>query len=333
MNYNILELLEENLGKGYRKKGGEYLFNCPKHGPSQHHRPKLAININEAKYRCWMCDLSGKPLSVNEPHNFVWSRFFYKIGNYQVAVSLYKESVENSLDPIEKILAKIKGEDEEVVKVEDIIIPHGYENVYVNQNEPHFFRATNYLKKRDVNEDDLIKYNIQYCFNTNKILFPSYDKYFQKNYYIERTLFSNSNFPYNKPKLKNKLFIFNEFLVDFNKTLIIVEGVFDYITTRNNAVPLLGSSINRYAPSPLVENIIINKTEVILALDPDAFDKQIKIAKFLIKNNVDVKMVIWNKDENRDINEMGTTEFNKNLKNNVEEYSYKIDLFNKLEKI
>ena len=88
--------------------------------------------------------------------------------------------------------------------------------------------------------------------------------------------------------------------------MYIVEGIFDAILSRKNAVPVLGSSIGR--GSLLFKRLLENKTEVVIALDADAKKKMFKMIDELIRYNVSVTYVDW-KSEERDIAEMGTDKF------------------------
>jgi hypothetical protein len=82
--------------------------------------------------------------------------------------------------------------------------------------------------------------------------------------------------------------IFNEYLIKWDKPVILVEGVFDAIKAGNNAIPMLGSWIDE--GHFLFKKIVNEKTPVTLGLDPDAIEKTMKIAKNLTSFGVDVKI-------------------------------------------
>ena len=78
--------------------------------------------------------------------------------------------------------------------------------------------------------------------------------------------------------MNNALFYF-ENQIDFSEPLILCEGVFDAMVA-GNAIPLLGSSLRD--SSKLLQEIIKHDTPIYLAMDPDAKEKEQKIAKLLI---------------------------------------------------
>jgi hypothetical protein len=89
----------------------------------------------------------------------------------------------------------------------------------------------------------------------------------------------------------------------------LVEGVFDAIISRKNAVPILGSSIND--EFKLFRKIIKHKTPVVIALDADARKKALAMADKFIIFGINVRFIDWKEGENRDIAEIGSEEFMK----------------------
>ena len=88
-------------------------------------------------------------------------------------------------------------------------------------------------------------------------------------------------------EVPTKEIIFNEHLIDWNSPIVLVEGVFDAVKAGKNAVPVLGSWVD--TKYEVFKKIIEKKCDVILALDPDAKGKQIKISENLISYGIDVK--------------------------------------------
>ena len=86
------------------------------------------------------------------------------------------------------------------------------------------------------------------------------------------------------------LLIFNEIDVDWSKPVTLCEGVFDMFKCGENAIPMLGSSLNE--ESRLFNMIIAHSTPVLLALDSDMRHTKVpKIAKKLGEYSVDVSIV------------------------------------------
>ena len=96
-----------------------------------------------------------------------------------------------------------------------------------------------------------------------------------------------------------KALIFNELYVDFSEEIMIVEGVFDAIKSKN-AVPILGSTIRE--TSKLFKRIVQNDTPVLLALDPDAKKKTEAIKKMFLKYGIEVRQLKY--EDERDLGDM-----------------------------
>ena len=136
---------------------------------------------------------------------------------------------------------------------------------------------------RGLTKEDILRYDIHYSIGEQRILFPSYDSNHNLNYYVARTIQPFEGYKYKNAIAPKREVIFNEHLVEWDRPLYIVEGIFDAILSRKNAVPVLGSSIGR--GSLLFKRL---------------FE--------LIRYNVSVTYVDW-KSEERDIAEMGTDKF------------------------
>jgi len=146
--------------------------------------------------------------------------------------------------------------------------------------------ARKYLRDRGVTKSDILKWKIGYCSSglyENRIIVPSFRSDGYVNYFVART-YSKHWKRYINPPASNNI-IFNELYVDWNSDLCIVEGAFDAIVA-GNAVPLLGSSLREN--SKLIQQIIKHDTPVYLALDPDAKDKEQKIAKMFLQYDIEL---------------------------------------------
>ena len=140
-------------------------------------------------------------------------------------------------------------------------------------------------------------------------MFPSYDDNETLNYYVSRSIRPDEKMKYKNATIPKKDVIFNEHLIEWDKELFLVEGVFDAIISRKNAIPILGSSINE--EFKLFRKVIKNKTDVVIALDADARKKSLALANKFIKFGINVRFIDWKEDESRDIADMGSEEFMK----------------------
>jgi hypothetical protein len=109
---------------------------------------------------------------------------------------------------------------------------------------------------------------------------------------------------YLNPPVSNNV-LFNELYIDWNSDLCIVEGVFD-AAVAGNAIPLLGSSLRD--TSKLLQKIIKYDTPIYLAMDPDAKEKEQKIAKLLMQYDIELYKI--NVSGFDDVGEMTKEQFN-----------------------
>ena len=76
-------------------------------------------------------------------------------------------------------------------------------------------------------------------------------------------------------------------LVDYNFPVVLVEGVFDAISIRQNAIPLLGKTLSK----ELEKALLTFKPNIYICLDNDAIKDSIKLARKLIVNGLKVHIV------------------------------------------
>ena len=159
------------------------------------------------------------------------------------------------------------------------------------------------------------------------LILPSYDKNGKLNFYTGRKIDvdTKNSYKYKNALVPKKNIIFNELNLDFSLPLTIVEGPLDLIKTNDNATCLLGSSLTE--GMKLFQEIVKNKTDVILALDDDAYDKAIKIAKNLSEYDINVK--ILNTSIAEDVGDMTTSQF-KQIYQEAKEISETDMLLNKI---
>ena len=79
-----------------------------------------------------------------------------------------------------------------------------------------------------------------------------------------------------------------ESFVNYHEPLTLVEGVFDALAIRNNAIPLFG----KYPSYKLREAMLEHKTQrVNMVLDNDAKEDAIKNCQMIMRLGIDVYMV------------------------------------------
>ena len=283
-----LDILKNILGN-YYKNQNEHLFHCPK---CNHHKRKLSVNIEKNVFKCWVCDWSGRNLyRVVRKYGTRSNRTEWRSFNQEVEIRNFAE--------------KLFGEKEEVVE-QQINLPPEFVSL-VNKNLPKTsVYPLNYLRSRFVNKNDILKWKLGYCSSgkyEGRIIFPSFGMSGQVNYFISRT-FSRDKRKYLNPPM-SKRSIFNELYLDFDKDLVIVEGVFDAINAGDNAVPLLGSTLTD--EHPLFQKIVDNDVPVYLALDADASKKTNKLIELFLRYDIETYLV--DVAPYKDVGEMPKHEF------------------------
>jgi DNA primase len=253
----VIDLLREILGdeKAHYDMKCQITFDCPvcsydikglDHGDG---KGNLEINYCRHVYKCWSC---------SETHGTQGplGKLFDKFGNKQS----------------KKTYNLIKPEDErqEVKKVQ-VRLPQGYKTF--QESNPRFIphkEALRYLYSRGITDEVIEKYKIGYTVDGDfayRIIVPSFDKEGKLNYFIARA-WVPKKMKYKNPTIPKETIIFNEYNIDFNKDIYLVEGAFDMLFLEN-AIPLLGKHV-----SPMLFERLYNeaKAEIHICLDGDAWD-------------------------------------------------------------
>ena len=283
-----LQILIDVLGR-YKKSNDEHLFRCPY---CEHSKHKFSVNIDKNVYKCWICDTRGRNLK----------RVVRRFGTFKQRQAWDQLTDEVDLTSFDSIF-----ESTVETKVEQTIdLPKEFISL-ANTNLPITAKpALKYLKERGITKADILKWKIGYCSSgeyENRIIFPSFNKDGYVNYFVARTYIDHWKRYLNPPVSNNVLF--NELYVDWNNDLCIVEGVFDAVVA-SNAIPLLGSSLRD--SSKLLQKIIKHDTPIYLAMDPDAKDKEQKVAKLLMQYDIELYKIDVSGFE--DIGEMTKEQFN-----------------------
>lgn len=273
------------------KSGGEHLFHCPF---CNHHKPKLSLNFKKNVYKCWICDASGRNIR----------RLIKKFGNWSLLKEWDRFSQKIDFSEFdEKLLLQISDEQEKQV----IQIPKEYQPLHKKNTPLTLRRPLNYLKSRGLDDFDIAYWKIGYCDKgkyEGRLVVPSFSESGSPNYFITRA-FDKSVWPtYKNPKASRNV-IFNELFVDWDKNIVITEGVFDAIVAGPNSIPLLGSTMTEN--SLLLRKLIEHDSAIYLALDPDAYEKELKIMKLLLDFDLEVYKVDINGFN--DLGEMPRNEF------------------------
>jgi DNA primase len=182
-----------------------------------------------------------------------------------------------------------------------LVLPQEYHSFYDDDLTLVGRHALQYLKSRNITKYDVLRYNIGYCDGGQfhgRVLIPSYDASGQLNFYSTRSVFEDAKMKYVN-SYSSKDIIGFEMFVDYNQPITLVEGAFDAIAIRNNAIPLFGKTLSNKLKSSLICNTV---RKVNIVLDNDALFDSIRISEFLLKNNIETKVV---KLDGKDPSEIG----------------------------
>lgn len=245
-------------------------------------KKKLSVNLETGVYHCWVCESKGKS---------VYS-FYLKYGNRSQAGERLRDafgSAESS-----------KKEEEEIE--ERAQLPEDF-RLLSSSNSRTAKMIKKYLRSRGLDEEDFFKYRAGYSENRefkDRVIFASFDKDLDLNYYVTRTIREDAFIKYRNCNVSKKNIIFNEDMIEWQKEVILVEGVFDAIKVGKNCVPMLGSWIDENYE--LFRKIIEKNSRVTICLDLDARKKQMLIAKKLYEYGIEVR--IANLSSDHDIGDM-----------------------------
>lgn len=260
------------------KSGTELQFNCIF---CNHHKPKLAININTFKWHCWVCGRKGVDLV----------RIIYKSGKTW-AFDEYRAKFCNITE-----FGVDHSRDEFSDVPRHVTLPHEYYPICSSSNLA-MLPALNYLGGRGITNDQIVFFKMGYCIGGDYdrcIIIPSFGRNGDLNYFVGRSVDKNAKTKYKNLEAESCEIVFNEINVNWNKRLVLVEGPFDLISVSRvyeNCTCLLGNAGN-IENTMLFSRMLMNKTEVVLALDSDMASEgyDIDVAKKIMSYDIPVYFI------------------------------------------
>ena len=292
VNQLLINVINSVLGVGKSTSKGNYAYHCPF---CNHHKPKLEINFQENDkgenaWHCWVCNKKGKSL-----------------------VNLFK-SLKVDPDKIKELKPYINNVSTTDTQVKSSILklPKEFKPLLnISNNDIVGKHALNYIKKRGITDDDILKYNIGYCeggkFN-KMIVLPSYDATGKLNYFTARNFDKNSTLKYKNPDTSRNVIPF-ELFINWNTPIILCEGMFDAIAIKRNAIPILGKNIQSNLMLKLVTSSV---KKIYVALDRDALKEALQFCEQLINEGKEVYLVDL---DGKDPSELGFRHFTELIQN------------------
>jgi DNA primase len=270
VNELLVNLVNSVLGAGKRTARGNQSYTCPF---CHHHKPKLEVNFTENKqgnnpWACWTCGKKGKTIKSLFKQVQVDASYFQELGKLVKNISV------DDIGEVKQNILELPKEFQTFICNKDIIARH----------------ALAYLKKRNISNQDILKYNIGYCnsgqFN-NMIVIPSYDDNGKLNYFTARSFEKNPYTKYRNPETSRDIIPF-ELFINWELPIILCEGPFDAMAIKRNAIPLFGKNIQPTLMKKLVESKV---QKIYIALDNDAMKQALGFCEQLLDIGKEVYLV------------------------------------------
>ena len=289
MEYAILlSELEDLLGKSHKKARNNYAFHCPF---CNHRKPKLEIQMvtndkGHNPWECWVCRSRGRTIK---------SLLF---------------QLKTPKSKVIQVLKYVKNSDTSFLTEDSQIeLPQHFNLLHESSTTSLTARnIKKYLYDRGLTDYDFKRYNIGYCMKgdfPDRIIVPSYDSNNQLNYFVART-YREHYYKYKNPSVSRDI-IFFENLINWSQPVILVEGVFDAMAVRRNAIPILGKNLSSSLKKKLLETSV---QDIYIALDKDALRDALSIYDNLIDMGKNVYLV---KPEEKDPSQIGFKRFTEQL--------------------
>ncbi len=280
----LLGALENVLGKSQKRARDNYAFQCPF---CNHKKMKLEVKLgtdSEGKnpWECWVCRTRGRTI---------------KSLLYQL--KLPKEQAHEVLKFVHK------GDTTFYTQNTSVALPEEFRSI--NDLSPTSVmgqKLRRYLSKRGISELDILRYNIGFCDKgeyAGRIVIPSYDENNNLNFFVART-YEDNWMKYKNPEASKDIIAF-ENQINWSKPIVLVEGVFDAMAVRRNAIPILGKSL----PQALLKKIVSAGSEdIYIALDGDAKKQALSYSEQLLDMGKNVYLVEL---KDKDPSDLGFTGF------------------------
>ena len=266
--YAVISLLDSVLGSSGKQKSDNIPYHCPF---CNHHKRKLEVNIVTQHWHCWVCNAAGRKLTV----------LFRKLNVQREKIA----KLINLLDDVEYRPTKTSTD------TPVLHLPEGYRPLWsLDNTSPEYRNAVYYLKKRNITIHDILKYRIGYCRKgpyKGKIIIPSYDANGSLNYFVARAYYEEDKFKHKNPPASKDIVGF-ELHINWNMPIILVEGAFDAIAIRRNAIPLFGKTISNTLKKRIVE---MDVKQIYICLDKDARKQALEAAEYFMANGITVYFV------------------------------------------
>ena len=287
----VIEILEDILGecRNHNEYSGQMSFDCPtcshdiKGLEEGDGKFNLEVNYIEEVYKCWVCcDTYGTHGTIR--------KLIKEYGNKKQFRKYEILRPDTDGDRVKKTYKQVR-------LPKDFIL---FETASAGlKMTPQYRQAWNYLKKRNITDEQIKRYKIGFCYKGEyefRIIIPSFNSEGYLNYFIARSYLSYTKMKYKNPEAEKEIIIFNENLIDWDKPIYVVEGAFDSIFLPNS-IPMLGKHMGEF----LFYYLYDHAKEIIIVLDGDAWEDAQKLYHSLNCGKLFNKVWIVQLDVDKDI--------------------------------
>jgi len=269
-------LLESLLNRGRALQNDEIAFNCVF---CHHSKKKLQVNLRTQMWQCWVCGVKGRSI--------------YHLFKKLKASQMHFEKLTQYTGYTPVVTSK--------KSYDDLSLPAEFKSfLHVESSNPEFWNAFSYLKKRGISREDILRYNIGFCESgpySKMLIIPSYDEDGILNFFTGRSYYGDATFKHKNPKVSKDIIGFGLY-IDWKYPITIVEGVFDALAVKRNAIPLFGKIVLEKLKKAVVHN---NVTHINIALDKDARAKALQSCEYFINNGVTVTLIDLEEEDPSDL--------------------------------
>lgn len=248
-------------------------FRCPVCAPKERSKRKLSIRIDDGVVNCWVCGTKGMhPIFIVRKH-FSRAEEDLLLQYYPLARARRECIIDVRLKP--KLMDDFA-----------LLALHSA------SRDPDVRACHRYVRARGLSSDDCWRYRLGFSRQhawSRRVILPSFDATGELNYYTGRAIDASARLRYNTVEADRSKVIFNEIDIDWSRQLVVCEGPFDMLKCGDNAVPLLGNSLNE--DSALFCSIVAHRTPIALALDSDMRRRTLQLVKQLESYNVNAAVV------------------------------------------
>lgn len=271
----VQRVLESRLGPGKRQTAKDIGFFTPF---ARHRKRKLSVCLERGRkefgwWHCWITDQGGRSLFTllkRAGHRSAFGALTEALGGASFVPASPEAAPE--ADP-------------------PLALPDEFRPLNADADDWARPLALRYaLRDRGIPPADVVRHGMGYCASgryAGRLIVPSRDDAGDLNYFVARDVTGRSSLKYLNPQAPKDTVIFEE-RISWADPLVLVEGVFDAIAVRRNAVPLLGKNIS---PALHARIALRRPPAVYVALDGEARATAGRVAERLSMDGVDARVV------------------------------------------